>query len=76
MRRILDPASRELNSTMRDAIMASYPVWHGGLIPPEQHEAFVKELTSDGDWYCEHDMLFVAARKKGGPGRKATKASL
>ena len=33
-------------------------------MPPEQREAFLREITPGGDWYCEHDVLFVTARKK------------
>ncbi|VDB87405.1 unnamed protein product [Peniophora sp. CBMAI 1063] len=59
-----DPALRKFTTAMLGSITAAYPVWHGGLIPTEQHEAYIREVTPGGDWYCEHDVLFVTAKKK------------
>lgn len=59
-----DPALRNFNAAMLASITAAYPVWYGGLIAPEQHKTFLREVTPGGDWYCEHDVLFVTARRK------------
>ena len=61
---------------MHGSITAAYPVWHGGLMPPEQREAFLREITPGGDWYCEHDVLFVTARKKAAIEGQKVKARL
>ncbi|KZV62504.1 S-adenosyl-L-methionine-dependent methyltransferase [Peniophora sp. CONT] len=62
---VSDPAVRALTETMRDSMITIMPYWQGGLVDPEEHDAFLREVSQSGkDWYCEHDMVFTCSRKK------------
>ncbi|VDB87402.1 unnamed protein product [Peniophora sp. CBMAI 1063] len=60
-----DPALRAFTEALRESLVAVFPVWHDGVVTPEEHEAFLRETSQPGDdWYCEHDVVFTWSRKR------------